>query len=143
MSFSCLVDPFSPDLLASYNISDQLAAIEDIIALGADIQTVLRLLCLASITSGGIKAKTLENLEREILQVLKPALGVSISFLKDFSDIWLPFLASVTGALEPNSYSSFRKPSPNFNCEISVPSSSEVTTSARRRQWGHIRRSRE
>ena len=33
------------------------------------MQTVVRLLCLASIVSGGIKAKTLENLKREILQV--------------------------------------------------------------------------
>jgi len=33
------------------------------------MQTVVRLLCLASLTSGGIKAKTLDNLKREILQV--------------------------------------------------------------------------
>ena len=33
------------------------------------MQTVLRLLCLASILTGGIKVKTLENLKREILQV--------------------------------------------------------------------------
>lgn len=33
------------------------------------MQIVLRLLCLASILTGGIKAKTLENLKREILQV--------------------------------------------------------------------------
>jgi hypothetical protein len=45
------------------------AAIEELIAQGADMQIVVRLLCLASITAGGIKAKTLENLKREILQV--------------------------------------------------------------------------
>ena len=33
------------------------------------MQIVLRLLCLASIVTGGIKAKTLENIKREILQV--------------------------------------------------------------------------
>lgn len=57
------------DLLASYNVSAQLTAIEELIAQGADMQTVVRLLCLASIVNGGIKAKTLENLKREILQV--------------------------------------------------------------------------
>lgn len=38
------------------------------IAQGADMQVVLRLLCLASILGGGIKAKALENLKREFLQ---------------------------------------------------------------------------
>ena len=59
----------SADLLASYDIPAQLTAIDELIAQGADMQTVVRLLCLASIVSGGIKAKTLENLKREILQV--------------------------------------------------------------------------
>ena len=57
------------DLLASYEVSAQVSAIEDMIAQEAELQLVIRLLCLASITSGGIKAKTLENLKREILQV--------------------------------------------------------------------------
>ncbi|EIN14426.1 Sec1-like protein [Punctularia strigosozonata HHB-11173 SS5] len=56
------------NLLASYDVNGQINAIEDLIAQGADMQTVLRLLCLASITAGGIKAKTLENIKREFLQ---------------------------------------------------------------------------
>ena len=56
------------DLLASYDVNGQIAAVEDLIAQEADMQIVLRLLCLASIVSGGIKAKTLENIKREILQ---------------------------------------------------------------------------
>ncbi|KAJ7070547.1 Sec1-like protein [Mycena amicta] len=48
------------NLLASYEVNSQVAAIEDLIAQGADMQTVLRLLC--------IKPKALENLKREILQ---------------------------------------------------------------------------
>ncbi|KAJ6486104.1 Sec1-like protein [Mycena vitilis] len=56
------------NLLASYEVTSQIAAIEDLLAQGADMQTILRLLCLASITSGGVKAKSLENLKREILQ---------------------------------------------------------------------------
>lgn len=38
------------------------------IAQGADMQTVVRLLCLASVITGGIKAKNLENIKRELLQ---------------------------------------------------------------------------
>ena len=56
------------DLLASYDMNGQITAIEDLIAQGADMQLVLRLLCLSSIITGGIKAKTLENIKREILQ---------------------------------------------------------------------------
>ena len=33
------------------------------------MQVVIRLLCLASITAGGIKGKTLENIKKEVLQV--------------------------------------------------------------------------
>ena len=57
------------DLLALYDVNGQIGAIEDLIAQGADMQVVLRLMCLASIITGGIKAKTLENLKREVLQV--------------------------------------------------------------------------
>lgn len=58
-----------PDLLASYNVSNQITAIEDMIAQGADMQIVVRLLCLASIISGGIKTKILERIKRDFLQV--------------------------------------------------------------------------
>ncbi|KAF9531871.1 ATP binding protein [Crepidotus variabilis] len=57
------------NLLASYEVSAQLNAIEDLVAQGAEMQIVLRLLCLASLTAGGVKAKNLESLKREILQV--------------------------------------------------------------------------
>ncbi|PCH34073.1 Sec1-like protein [Wolfiporia cocos MD-104 SS10] len=56
------------NLLASYDVPAQLSAIEEMIAQGADMQMVVRLLCLTSIVTGGIKNKTLENLKREILQ---------------------------------------------------------------------------
>ncbi|KAH6916679.1 ATP binding protein [Coprinopsis sp. MPI-PUGE-AT-0042] len=56
------------NLLASYETTAQISSIEDLIAQGADMQLVVRLLCLASITTGGIKGKTLDNLKREILQ---------------------------------------------------------------------------
>ena len=60
---------YLPDLLASYDVSNQIAAIEDMIAQGADMQIVVRLLCLASIVSGGIKTKILERIKRDFLQV--------------------------------------------------------------------------
>ncbi|KIO26419.1 hypothetical protein M407DRAFT_74508 [Tulasnella calospora MUT 4182] len=56
------------NLLASYEPTVQVSAIEDLISQEAPLQLVLRLLCLASLTNGGIKAKTLENIKREILQ---------------------------------------------------------------------------
>ena len=60
------------DLLSSYDIPSQLTAIDDLIAQGADLRVVLRLMCLASLTAGGIKTKVLENLKREVLQVIPP-----------------------------------------------------------------------
>ena len=57
-------------MLALYDVNAQIAAIEDLIAQGADMRTVVRLLCLASVVLGGIKAKSLENIKREILQVM-------------------------------------------------------------------------
>ncbi|KAG2155689.1 Sec1-like protein [Suillus clintonianus] len=56
------------NLLASYEVSAQINAIEDMIAHGASMQTIVRLLCLASITGGGIKAKSLDSVKRELLQ---------------------------------------------------------------------------
>ncbi|EGO31072.1 hypothetical protein SERLADRAFT_359168, partial [Serpula lacrymans var. lacrymans S7.9] len=56
------------NLLASYEVSAQITAIEDLIAQGADMQLVVRLFCLASITAGGIKNKPMESIKREILQ---------------------------------------------------------------------------
>lgn len=57
------------DLLASYDVPGQLTAVEDLIAQGAEMQIVIRLLCLASIIAGGIKGKILENIKKEVLQV--------------------------------------------------------------------------
>ncbi|KAG6332335.1 hypothetical protein ID866_6753 [Astraeus odoratus] len=56
------------NLLASYEPVAQVTAIEEMIAQGADMQTVARLLCLASITIGGIKTRALESVKREFLQ---------------------------------------------------------------------------
>jgi vacuolar protein sorting-associated protein 33A len=60
---------YNLDLLASYDVPGQITAIEDLISQGADMQLAIRLLCLASITAGGVKSKTLENIKKEVLQV--------------------------------------------------------------------------
>lgn len=76
------------DLVASYETSAQITAIEDMIAQGADMQTVARLLCLASITTGGIKTRALESVKKEFLQVSKP---LDIHFLLNifYSGVWI------------------------------------------------------
>ncbi|PVG00941.1 putative vacuolar sorting protein [Serendipita vermifera] len=56
------------NLLASYNFNNQLTSLEDLMAQGLDKRNVLRMMVLASITSGGIKTKQLETLKREFLQ---------------------------------------------------------------------------
>ncbi|RDX51187.1 Sec1-like protein [Lentinus brumalis] len=56
------------NLLALYDTNAQITAIEDMIAQGADMRVVVRLLCLASVVLGGVKAKSLENIKRELLQ---------------------------------------------------------------------------
>ncbi|KAJ7600856.1 Sec1-like protein [Mycena floridula] len=80
------------NLLASYNVNEQLVAIEDLIALGADMPTVLRLTCLASITGGGIKTKALESIKREILQ----------AYGYNFLPLLLSLSAPLLGILLPN-----------------------------------------
>jgi hypothetical protein len=69
------------------------------------MQIVLRLLCLASITAGGIKTKSLENVKREILQVcICHFAAASVRRLTAVLGIWLqlptpPPLTLVTSPL--------------------------------------------
>ncbi|KAH9178834.1 Sec1-like protein [Lactarius sanguifluus] len=101
-------------LLASYDVPGQIAAVEDLIAQGADIQLVVRLLCLASITAGGIKGKTLESIKKELLQAYGYSyLPLLLSLAAPPLAILLPnplppsTPASVAGAKYP--YTSLRK----------------------------------
>lgn len=57
------------NIVAGLDLNGQLAAIEDLVNLEVPLQTVLRLLCLLSTVSGGLKPKNLEYLKREICQV--------------------------------------------------------------------------
>jgi len=58
-------------------MSTQISAIEDLVAQAAPIHVILRLICLASLTTGGIKIKIFENLKREILQVCMLFFGLT------------------------------------------------------------------
>lgn len=57
------------NIVAGIDLNGQLNAIEDLILLEAPLSTVLRLLCLYSVTTGGIKIKPLESFKRDICQV--------------------------------------------------------------------------
>ncbi|KAF8807938.1 Sec1-like protein [Phlegmacium glaucopus] len=80
------------NLLASYEVTAQINAIEELIAQGAEMQIVLRLLCLASLTAGGIKTKNLESIKREILQ----------AYGYDYLPLLLSLAAPSLGILLPN-----------------------------------------
>ncbi|CAO1635073.1 unnamed protein product [Parajaminaea phylloscopi] len=56
------------NIVAGVELSGQLSAIEDLINLEAPLAAVLRLLCLFSTVSGGLKAKNLEYIKREVCQ---------------------------------------------------------------------------
>ncbi|CDZ97750.1 Vacuolar sorting protein VPS33/slp1 (Sec1 family) [Phaffia rhodozyma] len=59
----------SQNILAGYELTNQLSAIEDLINQGLPFNTILRLLILMAVTSGPLKGKVYDNLRREILQV--------------------------------------------------------------------------
>jgi len=61
--------PSRTDLVAGVDLATQENSIRDLINQEAPLKTVLRLLCLYSIVSGGIKQKTLEEFKRDVLQV--------------------------------------------------------------------------
>ncbi|BGP23278.1 Vacuolar protein-sorting-associated protein 33 [Rhodotorula toruloides] len=56
------------NLVAGVDLATQENSIRDLINQEAPVKTVLRLLCLYSIVSGGIKPKVLEEFKRDILQ---------------------------------------------------------------------------
>lgn len=61
--------PCQTDLIAGVDFTAQENTIRDLINQEVPIRTVLRLLSIYSIISGGLKPKVLEEFKREILQV--------------------------------------------------------------------------
>ena len=86
----------------------QITAVEDLIAQGAEMQVVIRLLCLASITAGGIKSKTLESIKKEFLQVCcflirsHEALMAAQAYGYSYLPLLLSLAAPPLGILLPN-----------------------------------------
>lgn len=104
------------DLLASYEISAQITAIEGLISQGADRQTVTRLLCLASLINGGIKTKTLDNIKREFLQVGPNIYELHRAFVKSLLTsigIWIRLSPSFIKARIPQSWFTHAHPYPS------------------------------
>jgi hypothetical protein len=56
------------NIVAGLELPAQLTAIESLVHAEAPLLLVLRLLCLLSVVGGGIKAKALESMTREVLQ---------------------------------------------------------------------------
>lgn len=56
------------NLVAGVDPSSQHEAIEELISRGATLESVMRILCIESFMSGGLKPKDFENFKREILQ---------------------------------------------------------------------------
>lgn len=58
------------NLVAGYDANAQLTVLEDLMAQQVPWQSVLRSVVLMSLTSGGIKVKSLEAFKRDFLQVI-------------------------------------------------------------------------
>lgn len=88
-------------------MSRQEEGIRDLIVQEASFSTVVRLLCLLSIVQGGFKPKTLEELEREILQ----AYGYQhLSLFDHLSQLGLLNPSSKTRSSSKSAFATCRKP---------------------------------
>lgn len=67
-SYADLVLP-TPDLIAGVDLAAQENAIRELLNQEVLLLTVLRLLCVYSIVSGGLKPKVIEEFKRDIVQV--------------------------------------------------------------------------
>lgn len=118
------------NIVAGIDLATQAAAIEDLIHLEAPVQTVLRLLCLLSITGGGLKGKALDAIKRDVCQVYGfhwlPALvelertGLLISS----KSLPIPVGGSATG--NSSAFDRVRQPLKLINDEVSEEDPSDV-----------------
>lgn len=139
MSFSLLVcadrslTSLVADLIAGVDFPAQELAIRELINQEAPLRTVLRLLCLYSIISAGLKPKVLEEFKREILQV-RPGRHSTFARTSRFtahSDVRLPTPAPPTLPLDA------LPPRPSTRAaatEIALPARAQAAAARRRRR---------
>ncbi|GAA6009557.1 hypothetical protein JCM11491_003604 [Sporobolomyces phaffii] len=101
------------NLVAGLDLAAQEASIRDLINQEAPLLTVLRLLCLYSLITGGLKPKVYEDLKREILQTYGHChlpLLISLARLSLFSRPLAPASSSSTQAAAAASANNSKKP---------------------------------
>lgn len=72
------------DLIAGVDLPKQEEAIRELINRAAALKTILRLLCLYSVITGGLKPKVLEEFKRDVLQVSAGAVPLNFRRIAPF-----------------------------------------------------------
>lgn len=95
------------NIIAGLDLTTQLSSIEDLITASAPFYVVMRLLCLLSVVSGGLKPKNLEYLKREIVQTY----GYQhLALLLTLNDVGLLTRATPTSTRSSIGFSAARQP---------------------------------
>lgn len=121
-------DSRPPDLIAGVDLAAQENSIRDLLNQEAPLRTVLRLLCLYSVISGGLKPKIIEEFKRDILQVRLLRFTAAPSELTSpRADIRLSSRPSATLSAEPVPHH------PRHTRQVSLRSRSQASSSRSRR----------
>ena len=102
------------NLIAGTDPSSQHEAIEELIARDTPLPTILRLLCLESCVSGGLRQKDLDNFKRQIMHAYGYQHLLTLSSLEKMqllqSRTGNPFLGVSTSPSSGTNYSAVRRP---------------------------------
>ena len=102
------------NLVAGADPSSQHDAIEELIARDTPLPTVLRLLCLESCVSGGLRQKELDSFKRQILHAYGYQHLLTLSALEKMqllqSRTWNAFLGATTTQSAGTNYTAIRRP---------------------------------
>lgn len=102
------------NLIAGADPASQHDAIEELIARDAPLPTVLRLLCLESCVSGGLRQKDLDSFKRHILHAYGYQHLLTLSALEKMqllqSRTGNPFLGTTPTAVTRTNYTAIRRP---------------------------------
>lgn len=112
------------NIIAGLDLAAQLNSIEDLITASAPFLVVMRLLCLLSVVSGGLKPKNLEYLKREILQTY----GYShLPLLLTLSDVGLLTRATPSSTRSSIGFSAARQPLRLVDDEVDERNPSDIS----------------